>query len=77
MEIIIENVVKRYGVLEVLNIDSLRFESGKAYGVIGPNGAGKTTLFKSITTLIYFANSEAGKTNFKVVIPLLLVLLPS
>ncbi len=52
MEIIIENVVKRYGVLEVLNIDSLRFESGKAYGVIGPNGAGKTTLFKSITNII-------------------------
>lgn len=52
MEIKIEQVVKKYGALEVLNINSLCFESGKAYGVIGPNGAGKTTLFKSITNII-------------------------
>lgn len=52
MEIRIKNVVKKYGVVEVLNIDELLFEKGKAYGVIGPNGAGKTTLFKSITNII-------------------------
>lgn len=52
MEIKLKNVVKKYGVMEVLNIDELTFESGKAYGVIGPNGAGKTTLFKSITNII-------------------------
>ncbi|MEG0550242.1 MAG: ABC transporter ATP-binding protein [Vagococcus sp.] len=52
MEVKVSHVVKRYGVLEVLNIDELTFEAGKAYGVIGPNGAGKTTLFKCITNII-------------------------
>lgn len=52
MEIKIKNVVKKYGAIEVLNVENLIFESGKAYGVIGPNGAGKTTLFKSITNII-------------------------
>lgn len=52
MEIKVNNVVKRYGAVEVLNIDQLVFESGRAYGVIGPNGAGKTTLFKCITNII-------------------------
>lgn len=52
MEIKIERVVKKYGVMEVLNIDQMTFESGKAYGIIGPNGAGKTTLFKCMTNII-------------------------
>lgn len=52
MEVKVSHVVKRYGVLEVLNIDELTFEAGKAYGVIGPNGAGKSTLFKCITNII-------------------------
>lgn len=52
MEVRVNHVVKRYGVLEVLNINELVFETGKAYGIIGPNGAGKTTLFKCITNII-------------------------
>ncbi len=52
MEVKLENVIKKYGSREVLNIDELIFKPGKAYGVIGPNGAGKTTLFKSITNII-------------------------
>ena len=70
MEIRIDHVKKKYGVLEVLNIDEMIFESGKAYGVIGPNGAGKTTLFKSITNIIgdyegniYFDNVIVKENN--------------
>lgn len=67
MEIRIDHVKKSYGVLEVLNIDEMIFESGKAYGVIGPNGAGKTTLFKSITNIIgdYQGNIYFGDVNVK------------
>ncbi|UUV99134.1 ABC transporter ATP-binding protein [Vagococcus luciliae] len=52
MAIEINQLVKKYGSLEVLSVDHLVFESGKTYGVIGPNGAGKTTLFKCMTNII-------------------------
>ena len=66
MEIRLNQVVKKYGVFEVLNIDELVFESGKAYGVIGPNGAGKTTLFKSITNIISDYEGEITIDNISV-----------
>lgn len=52
MDIKINQLVKKYGSLEVLSVDHLVFESGKSYGVIGPNGAGKTTLFKCMTNIV-------------------------
>ncbi|MDT2816060.1 ABC transporter ATP-binding protein [Vagococcus carniphilus] len=52
MEVRLNQVTKKYGAREVLNIDELILETGKAYGIIGPNGAGKTTLFKCITNII-------------------------
>lgn len=39
------DLVRRFGALVVTDDVSLRFESGRRYGVIGPNGAGKTTFF--------------------------------
>ena len=37
----------------VLRNISLKFESGKVYGLIGRNGAGKTTLLNCISGLIW------------------------
>src|SRR5215210_2701233 len=51
MELIIENLSKRYDNKWALRDISLRFEPGLV-GLVGPNGAGKTTLMRIISTLL-------------------------
>lgn len=46
--IVVEHLTKRFGERTVLQDISLRFESGKIYGIVGRNGSGKTVLFKCI-----------------------------
>lgn len=48
MDILIENLTKKYENKTVLSINKQSFISGKLYGIIGPNGAGKSTLLKII-----------------------------
>lgn len=48
----IQNAVKRYRDITVLNNVSVHFETGRIYGIIGRNGSGKTVLFKCICGLI-------------------------
>ena len=50
--IAIEQLTKKYGGKEVLNIDSLTINQGERFGLVGNNGAGKTTLFNLILDLI-------------------------
>lgn len=50
--IIIENISKSYKNNLVLDNISLKFESGRVYGLIGKNGAGKSTLMKIICGII-------------------------
>lgn len=49
MELVLENIRKRFGDTEVLKGCSYAFERGKIYGLLGRNGAGKTTLFHVLT----------------------------
>jgi ABC-2 type transport system ATP-binding protein len=51
VELVIDNLSKRYGAHWALRDLSLRCESGML-GLVGPNGAGKTTLMRIIATLI-------------------------
>ncbi len=51
MELLIENLSKRYDNNWALRDISLRFEPGMV-GLVGPNGAGKTTLLRIISTLL-------------------------
>ena len=51
MELLIENVSKRYDQHWALRQLSLRCEPGML-GLVGPNGAGKTTLMRMIATLL-------------------------
>ena len=51
MELLIENLGKRYGQHWALRQLSLRCEPGML-GLVGPNGAGKTTLMRMIATLL-------------------------
>jgi tungstate transport system ATP-binding protein len=58
MEIIIKNLTKVYGERTVLNIESLKFDSNRFYGIIGPNGAGKSTLLRMISGLEHNTEGE-------------------
>ncbi len=51
MEIVIEQVSKRYGSHEALHGIDLHIEQGM-FGLLGPNGAGKTTLLRILATLL-------------------------
>ncbi|MFV0394292.1 MAG: ATP-binding cassette domain-containing protein [Coprobacillaceae bacterium] len=48
----ISNLLVKYKSQVAVDIRSLEFEEGIAYGIVGENGAGKTTLFKSISNII-------------------------
>jgi len=48
----VDNLVKRYRKVPVVNRISLKVNQGKIVGLLGPNGAGKTTTFHLIVGLI-------------------------
>ncbi|WP_396632666.1 ABC transporter ATP-binding protein [Maribacter sp. R86514] len=50
--ITIENLSKKFGSQQVLNIESLNIPTGQSFGLVGNNGAGKTTLFSLLLDLI-------------------------
>ena len=47
-----ENISKKYGEAEVLNIEGLEIPKGQSFGLVGNNGAGKTTYFNLLLDLI-------------------------
>ena len=59
MKLVIENLSKSYGDINVLNDISFTFEEGKIYGLLGRNGSGKTTLFSCLDDLIPFNGGRA------------------
>ena len=50
--IVIKNINKKFGKLEVLKDIELTFQKGECIALIGPNGCGKTTLIKSILGMV-------------------------
>lgn len=50
MEIVIDNLSKRYGKKEAIKSVSLTIPNGM-YGLLGRNGAGKTSLMRILATL--------------------------
>jgi Cu-processing system ATP-binding protein len=50
--VVVEQVKKRFGRLEVLRGINATFEAGKITAIVGPNASGKTTLMKSILGLV-------------------------
>ena len=47
----VENLVKRYDDVAVVDGVSFTVERGEIFGILGPNGAGKTTTVESIAGL--------------------------
>ena len=56
MDIVVENITKRYGAQRAVDNVSFRVKTGEVLGFLGPNGAGKTTTMKTITC--YFMPNE-------------------
>lgn len=52
MDIVLENLTKRFGVQKAVDNISLKVATGEILGFLGPNGAGKTTTMKIITNYI-------------------------
>ncbi|MFT5761033.1 MAG: ABC-2 type transport system ATP-binding protein [Polaribacter sp.] len=47
-----KNITKKYGSVQVLNIEELEIPKGQSFGLVGNNGAGKTTFFNILLDLI-------------------------
>ncbi len=56
--IVISDLYKKFGKLEVLKNINLTFNKGECIALIGPNGCGKTTLIKSILGMVIPDNGE-------------------
>lgn len=52
MDIIVEKLVKSYGIQRAVDDISFKVKTGEVLGFLGPNGAGKTTTMKAITTFL-------------------------
>lgn len=69
MEYVVEvkNVTKRFKETVALKSVSVRFETGKIYGIVGRNGSGKTVLFKCICGLLETSEGEITVLGQKLV----------
>lgn len=52
MDIIVQNLTKKYGIQKAVDDISFKVNTGEVLGFLGPNGAGKTTTMKAITSYL-------------------------
>lgn len=52
MDIVVENLTKKYGSQRAVDNISFTVKTGEVLGFLGPNGAGKTTTMKAITCFL-------------------------
>jgi ABC-2 type transport system ATP-binding protein len=58
MDIVVENLTKKYGSQKAVDDLSFKVKTGEILGFLGPNGAGKTTTMKAITGFLYPDNGQ-------------------
>ena len=59
----VKNISKKYGSIEVLNVQSFDIPAGESFGLVGNNGAGKTTLFNLLLDLIRPTTGSITSSN--------------
>ncbi len=59
----INNLIKMYGHVKVLDNFSITVKKGEIYGLVGANGSGKTTLFRIIAGLTSKNSGEINISN--------------
>lgn len=66
MDIILENLTKKYGYQKAVDNISFHVKTGEVLGFLGPNGAGKTTTMKILAGLIAPNSGDARIGDFSV-----------
>ena len=66
-DIIVENLVKKYGDFPAVRGVSFRVRRGEVFGFLGPNGAGKTTTIHVLATLLRPSSGRAIVAGYDVV----------
>jgi ABC-2 type transport system ATP-binding protein len=66
MDIVVENLTKKYGPQKAVDDISFRVKTGEILGFLGPNGAGKTTTMNAITTFLYPDKGKIMIGNYSV-----------
>ncbi|MDP2724180.1 MAG: ATP-binding cassette domain-containing protein [Bacteroidales bacterium] len=66
MDIVVENLVKSYGLQRAVDNISFRVRTGEVLGFLGPNGAGKTTTMKAITTFLVPDSGNIHVGNYSI-----------
>ncbi|PJB55939.1 MAG: gliding motility-associated ABC transporter ATP-binding subunit GldA, partial [Bacteroidetes bacterium CG_4_9_14_3_um_filter_41_19] len=66
MDIVVENLVKSYGLQRAVDHISFRVRTGEVLGFLGPNGAGKTTTMKAITTFLVPDSGNIHVGNYSI-----------
>ena len=66
MDIVIENITKKYGAQKAVDNISFHVKTGEVLGFLGPNGAGKTTTMKMLTGLIAPNSGKATIGDYSV-----------
>ncbi len=66
-DIIVENLVKKYGDVEAVRGVSFSVRRREIFGFLGPNGAGKTTTIHVLATLIKPTSGKAYVAGYDVV----------
>ena len=66
MDIVVENLTKKYGDQVAVDNISFKVKTGEILGFLGPNGAGKTTTMKAITAYLYPDSGNIHVGNYSI-----------